>query len=218
MHCNTTQSRKTSAILSRLAKRYPEPHSQLEAATPWEILVATVLAAQCTDARVNLVTPRLFQRWPGPKELAGAGQAELEEVIRSTGFFRNKAKHLIAAARMITDDFNGQVPRTMPDLLKLPGVARKTANIILWAGYGLNEGVAVDTHVKRIAYRLGLTDSDRPEVIERELMGLFPQDSWGDLNHRLVWFGREVCDARKPRCRECELFDLCARQGVSGPK
>ena len=148
-------------------------------------------------------------------ELALATQEELEEIIRSTGLFRSKAKHLIASARMVMQDYKGRVPQSMPELLRLPGVARKTANIILWGGYGRNEGVAVDTHVKRIAFRLGLTASDRPETIEQDLMRLFPQDSWGDLNHRLVWFGREVCLARTPRCPACELADLCPQHGVA---
>lgn len=208
-------SPKTAAILERLAARYPAPRSQLDAGTPWEILVSTVLAAQCTDVRVNLVTPQLFRRWPSPAELALAGQAELEEVIRSTGLYRSKAKHLIAAARLIVNEYQGRVPETMPDLLRLPGVARKTANIVLWGGFGRNEGVAVDTHVRRIAFRLGLTLSERPEVIERDLMGLFPRETWGDLNHRLVWFGREVCLARKPACPICELADLCPRCGLA---
>ena len=208
-------SPKTAAILERLAARYPAPRSQLDAGTPWEILVSTVLAAQCTDVRVNLVTPQLFRRWPSPAELALAGQAELEEVIHSTGLYRSKAKHLIAAARLIVNEYQGRVPETMPDLLRLPGVARKTANIVLWGGFGRNEGVAVDTHVRRIAFRLGLTLSERPEVIERDLMGLFPRETWGDLNHRLVWFGREVCLARKPACPICELADLCPRCGLA---
>ena len=208
-------SQKNAAILERLAARYPAPRSQLDAGTPWEILVSTVLAAQCTDVRVNLVTPQLFRRWPSPAELALAGQAELEEVIHSTGLYRSKAKHLIAAARLIVNEYQGRVPETMPELLRLPGVARKTANIVLWGGFGRNEGVAVDTHVRRIAFRLGLTLSERPEVIERDLMGLFPRETWGDLNHRLVWFGREVCLARKPACPICELADLCPRCGLA---
>lgn len=207
-------AQRAPLIYERLARRYPAPRSQLEAETPWEILVSTVLAAQCTDLRVNLVTPQLFARWPGPAELALAGEADLEEVIRSTGLFRSKAKHLIAAARLIVSEYGGRVPDAMADLTRLPGVARKTANIILWSGYGCNEGVAVDTHVRRIAGRLGFTASDRPEVIERDLMALFPRETWGDLNHRLVWFGREVCLARKPHCGECELNDICPRLGV----
>ncbi len=218
MNNDKTPAQRAPLILELLARRYPAPRSQLTAETPWEILVSTVLAAQCTDVRVNLVTPQLFARWPGPAELSKAGQEELEEVIRSTGLFRSKAKHLIAAARLVMADYAGRVPDAMKDLLRLPGVARKTANIILWSGYGRNEGVAVDTHVRRIAARLGLTASDRPEVIERDLMTLFPRDSWGDLNHRLVWFGREVCLARKPLCKSCELYDLCPRLGVESGK
>ena len=214
MSNNKTPTQRVPLILEILARRYPAPRSQLNAETPWEILVSTVLAAQCTDVRVNLVTPQLFARWPGPAELSEARQEDLEEVIRSTGLFRSKAKHLIAAARLIMSDYAGRVPSVMKDLLRLPGVARKTANIILWSGYGRNEGVAVDTHVKRISFRLGLTASDRPEVIEKDLMRLFPRDSWGDLNHRLVWFGREVCMARNPQCESCELADLCPRSGL----
>lgn len=205
---------QVTAILERLAARYPAPRSQLEAGSPWEILVATVLAAQCTDTRVNLVTPALFARWPGPAELSQAEQLELEEIIHSTGLFRSKAKHLIAAAQLIMHEYGGEVPSSMADLTRLPGVARKTANIVLWGGFNRNEGVAVDTHVKRISFRLGLTASDRPEIIERDLMRLFPQESWGDLNHRLVWFGREVCLARSPQCGACELANLCPRNGV----
>ena len=211
----SSAKQRSAAILERLAVRYPTPRSQLEAGTPWEILVSTVLAAQCTDARVNLVTPELFGRWPGPAELALADQEDLEGVIRSTGLFHSKAKHLIAAARLVMSDYQGRVPETMADLTRLPGVARKTANIVLWGGFGRNEGVAVDTHVKRISFRLGLTASDRPETIEKDLMRLFPRESWGDLNHRLVWFGREVCFARKPNCPACELADLCPRCGLS---
>ena len=210
----STLKARAAAILERLTARYPAPRSQLEAESPWEILVSTVLAAQCTDVRVNQITPALFARWPGPAELGLAAQADLEEVIRSTGLFRSKAKHLIAAAQIIAREHGGRVPDNMTALVRLPGVARKTANIILWSGYGRNEGVAVDTHVRRISFRLGLTASDRPEVIEKDLMRLFPRESWGDLNHRLVWFGREVCMARNPQCGSCELADLCPRNGL----
>lgn len=214
MRKTSTPEAQASVILERLTVRYPAPRSQLEAESPWEILVSTVLAAQCTDARVNQVTPGLFARWPGPAELALADQADLEEVIHSTGLFRSKARHLIAAAQTIVREHGGSVPDNMAKLTGLPGVARKTANIILWSGYGRNEGIAVDTHVKRISFRLGLTTSDRPEVIERDLMRLFPRESWGDLNHRLVWFGREVCMARNPQCGTCELAGLCPRNGL----
>jgi endonuclease-3 len=203
-------------ILERLKARYPEPETHLDHQTPWELLVATVLAAQCTDERVNKVTPELFRRWPGPAELATAPQEELEEVVHSTGFFRNKAKNLIAAAGRVMSVYGGEVPRTMAELVTLPGLARKTANVVLWGGFGINEGMAVDTHVKRIAFRLGLTGSGDPVQVEKDLLPLFPEAEWGNVNHRMVWFGRHVCDARKPDCDHCEMLDICPRCGV-GP-
>ena len=207
---------RAAQVLARLEKRYPHPESALDHANAWELLVATVLAAQCTDARVNTVTPEFFRRWPTPKALIPATQEEVESVIRSTGFYHNKAKNLLGAARRIVDAHGGEVPRTLAELILVPGVARKTANVVLWGAFGINEGLAVDTHVKRISYRLGLTEHTDPVRIERDLMEIFPQPSWGDVNHRLVWFGRDVCDARKPRCGECELMDLCPRRGVTG--
>ncbi len=203
-------------VLARLHARYPEPETHLTHASAWELLVATVLAAQCTDERVNKVTPELFRRWPGPAELAFAGQEELEEVVHSTGFYRNKARNLIVAAQRVMQEYGGTVPRTMAELVTLPGLARKTANVVLWGGFGVNEGMAVDTHVKRIAFRLGFTGSDNPVVVEKDLLPLFPQEEWGNVNHMLVWFGRHVCDARKPACDQCEMTDLCPRNGVGG--
>lgn len=202
-------ARRVQDVLARL---YPEPATQLRFSNPWELLVATILSAQCTDARVNLVTPVLFARWPGPQELASASIEELEEVIRSTGFYHNKARHLKECAARVRDAFAGELPRTMPELLTLSGVARKTANVVLFAGFGLNEGIAVDTHVRRISYRIGLTDNLEPPKIERDLMDLFPRKEWGNLNHRLVQFGRDVCVARKPQCQNCPLNSLCARR------
>lgn len=207
---------RAAQVLARLEKRYPHPESALDHANAWELLVATVLAAQCTDARVNTVTPEFFRRWPTPLALTSATQDEVESVIRSTGFYHNKARNLLGAARRMVDEHGGEVPRTLAELILVPGVARKTANVVLWGAFGINEGLAVDTHVKRISYRLGLTDHTDPVRIERDLMRLFPQQSWGDVNHRMVWFGRDVCDARKPRCGECELVDLCPRRGVTG--
>ena len=201
-------------VLELLAKRYPHPETHLRNTTPWELLVATVLAAQCTDKRVNEVTPELFRRWPDPAALARADLAELEEVIRSVGFYHSKAKHLIEAARITVRDFNGETPRTMKDLVKLPGVARKTANVVLWGAFGINDGLAVDTHVKRISGRLGLTEHSDPVDIERDLMALFPQAEWGNVNHRMVWFGRHVCHARGPLCGECEMAPFCPKIGV----
>lgn len=210
-----TRAERANTVLSRLEKRYQSLESALTWENPWELLAATVLAAQCTDARVNMVTPALFARWPDTASLAEAQQAEVEEVIRSTGFYRNKAKNLIAAARQIEEQHEGEVPRSMQELTALPGVARKTANIVLSNAYGVNEGLAVDTHVKRISYRLDLTDSSDPKRIEQDLMPLFPQEKWGEVNHMLVYFGREVCLARSPRCSQCELEDVCPRKGVN---
>ena len=207
-------ARRARDILARLKQRYPEAKSALAWRDPWQLLVATVLAAQCTDARVNTVTPVLFERWPGPRELARADQADLEEVIRSTGFFRNKAKNLIGAAKAVTAEHDGQVPKTMDALTALPGVARKTANIVLSHAMGINEGVAVDTHVKRLSFRMGLTGSTNPTIIERDLMPLWDRDDWGVANHVLVWFGRDVCTARSPQCADCPLADICPREGV----
>lgn len=202
-------SRKAQHILDALKSRYPVTDTQLVYNSPWELLVATMLAAQCTDVRVNQVTPRLFARWPGSRELSRAPMAEVEEVVRPTGFYRNKAKNLVSAAIMVERDFGGVLPRTMAEMIKLPGVARKTASCVLWGGYGINEGVAVDTHVKRISFRLGLTQSTDPGQVEKDLMAIFPQNEWGDVNHRMVWFGRDVCQARKPHCSECELDPVC---------
>ena len=199
-------------VLAALQKRYPHPRTHLDAQNAWELLVATVLAAQCTDARVNTVTPELFRRWPTPAALAVAPLEELESVIRPTGFFHSKAKNLLGAARRVRDVFDGQIPKSIEDLVTIPGVARKTANVVLFGAYGINEGLAVDTHVKRIAYRLGLTDETDPIPIERDLMKLFPREEWGDVNHRMVWFGREVCDARKPLCDTCEMLSFCPRR------
>ena len=199
-------------MLAALQQRYPHPRTHLDAQNAWELLVATVLAAQCTDARVNTVTPELFRRWPTPAALAEAPIEELEGVIRPTGFFHSKAKNLLGAARRVRDVFDGQIPQSLEDLITIPGVARKTANVVLFGAFGINEGLAVDTHVKRIAYRLGLTDETDPVPIERDLMKLFPREEWGDVNHRMVWFGREVCDARKPLCDTCEMRPFCPRR------
>ena len=206
-----TKKQRAAQVLLRLTARYPHPETHLTARDAWELTVATVLAAQCTDKRVNMVTPELFSRWPNPASLAEADLSALEEVIRSTGFYHNKAKNLIAAAKRVTDVFGGRVPQTMAELITLPGVARKTANVVLWGAFGINEGLAVDTHVGRISFRLGLTSSKDPVVVEQDLIKLFPRNEWGDVNHRMVWFGRDVCDARKPACDRCEMDDICPR-------
>jgi endonuclease-3 len=220
MNCTTPDMSLTDladTVLKRLRKIYPAPQSALAWSSPWELLVSTVLAAQCTDARVNQVTPEFFRRWPTISALARARIEEVEEVIRTTGFFRNKAKNLVAAARRVTQAYEGTVPATMEELLTLPGVARKTANIVLSNAFGRYEGIAVDTHVRRLAFRLGLTASRDPKRIEQDLMPLFPRQSWGEINHLLVWHGRDTCQARKPRCSVCPLEDVCPRCGVEAP-
>ncbi len=207
-------SARAQAVGERLARRYPSPRTELLWSTPWELLVATILSAQCTDARVNMVTPELFTTWKTVEQMAKADPAQIEGIIRSTGFFRNKAKNLHASAVRIMTEFGGQVPRTMEEMLTLAGVARKTANVVLSNAYGVYAGIAVDTHVKRISFRLGLTRQTNPDKVEQDLLKLFPQKSWGAINHYLVLFGREVCTARKPLCDACELADLCPRTGV----
>lgn len=206
--------KRAREVLNRLGKRYEHPHSALTHHSPWELLVATVLAAQCTDERVNKVTPELFRRWPDPAALGKADVGEIEEVIHSTGFFRNKAKNLKATGQLVANEYGGELPKSLAELTRLPGVARKTANIILGHAFGINEGVAVDTHVKRLSFRLGFTESQDVKRIERDLMATFPQDRWGDLNHYLVFLGREVCKARSPQCPECPLEDICPKHGV----
>ncbi len=207
-------SARAGQVWERLVKRYPAPKTHLVHENAWELLVATVLAAQCTDARVNTITPEFFRRWPRPVDLLSATQEEVEQVIHSAGFYHSKAKNLLGAARVVVEMFGGEVPHTLAELIRIPGVARKTANVVLWGAFGINEGLAVDTHVKRISRRLGLTQYDDPVRIERDLMKLFPRDTWGDVNHRLVWFGRDVCDARNPACTECEMAEFCPRVGV----
>jgi endonuclease-3 len=196
-------------IIRILRREYPRSRTALEFQTPLQILVATILAAQCTDERVNKVTPALFRKYPTAAAFAQADREELESEIRSTGFFRNKTKSIIGAARKIVGDFGGEVPANMADLITLPGVARKTANIVLSSGYGIAEGIAVDTHVKRLSFRLGLSRQQDPEKIELDLMKLVPGKDWLDFNYMLVNHGRKTCQARKPRCPECPLRKLC---------
>ncbi len=212
MEKNISPEQKAQFILKALEERYPISSTVLEYNNPWELLVATVLAAQCTDARVNTITPEFFRRWPEPVDLAEASLEEIEELIRPTGFFHNKAKNLRACAKTLINKFQGKLPQNMAELITLPGIARKTANVVLFAGFGINEGIAVDTHVRRISYRLGLTDSQDPVIIERQLMPLFPREEWGNLNMRMVAFGREICKARKPDCNACDLCDLCPKK------
>ena len=196
-------------IIRLLRKRYPQVRTALEFANPLQILVATILAAQCTDERVNKVTPGLFAKYPTAAAFAAADREELENEVRSTGFFRNKAKAIIGAADMIVRYFGGRVPDTMAELVTLPGVARKTANIVLSAGYGKAEGIAVDTHVKRLAGRLGLSRETDPVKIERDLVEIVPRKDWLDFNSLLVNHGRKTCQARKPQCPDCPIRKLC---------
>jgi endonuclease-3 len=205
------------AVLRVLARRDPRPRCALDHADPYELTAATILSAQCTDVRVNLVTPALFARYPTPADLAQAEQADVEELIRSTGFFRNKAKNLIGMARRVQDAYGGQVPRDMDALLTLPGVARKTANGVRGECFGLADGVVVDTHVARISQRLGFTRERDPVKIERDLMELIPRRQWIRFSHRLIRFGRSVCVARKPRCGGCPVSRWCPRRGVDTP-
>ncbi len=206
---------KAKFVLHSLQEKYPDVQGMLLWDSPWQLLVATVLAAQCTDSQVNKVTPQLFALWPEPGDLARAEAESLEQVIRPTGFYRQKAKNLISSAQRIEQVYQGRVPDQMQDLLTLPGVARKTANIVLSNAFGRQEGLAVDTHVGRITYRIGLTQSRNPITIEQDLMALFPKNAWGRINHLLVWFGREVCQARRPGCSACELSTVCLRQGLN---
>jgi endonuclease III len=197
------------AILQGLERLYPAADCELDRQNAFQLLCATILSAQCTDERVNRVTPALFARFPTPAALAEAPLPVLEDMIRSTGFFRNKAKNLIGAARMLTDQWHGEVPRSMAELLQLPGVARKTANVVLGTSYGIAVGVVVDTHVTRLAQRLGLTRETTPEKIERDLMAIVPRARWIRFAHELIWHGRRVCNARKPDCDACTLAPHC---------
>jgi endonuclease III len=205
----SSKKQRAIEILIRLKRLYPDATCSLNYSTPVQLLVATILSAQCTDERVNMVTPALFSRFPDAPSLANADVAEIETLVRSTGFYRNKAKNIQAACRMIVTDFGGEVPKQMEELLKLPGVARKTANVVLGHAFGINAGVTVDTHVKRLSQRLGLTKYADPIHIERDLMRLLPQPDWENWSIRLIYHGRAICKARNPACQACELADIC---------
>ncbi len=200
---------RIAAILKALDEAYPDAVCALTHRNPWELLVATILSAQCTDVRVNMVTPELFNRFPNPTAMAKAKLPELEEIIRTTGFFRNKAKSIQGAAKIITERFDGKVPQTLAELITVPGAARKTANVVLGVSYGKAEGVVVDTHVFRIAHRLDLTKSDTAEKVEQDLMRILPQDHWIRFSHQIIHHGRQVCVARNPKCDRCNLEQLC---------
>jgi endonuclease-3 len=201
-------------LYDQLLALYPDAHCELDFATPFQLLVATILSAQCTDRRVNMVTPVLFSRYPTVASLAGAKQEDVEEIIKSTGFFRNKAKSIIAMAGALVDRHTENVPSSLAELVTLPGVGRKTANVILGNAFGINDGVVVDTHVGRLAGRLGLTSETDPVKVEQELMKLFPRDRWTMLAHLLIFHGRRVCEAKKPRCSECALAAICPSAGI----
>jgi endonuclease-3 len=205
---------RAAAIEAGLAAAYPDATCELDYRNPYELLVATILSAQCTDARVNMVTPALFARFPNATAMAGADPTELEEMIRSTGFYRNKAKSLLGMARAVAELHGGEIPASMDELTALPGVGRKTANVVLGTAFGLATGVVVDTHVTRLARRLGLSEQGDPDRIEKDLMGQFPPSSWVALGHRLILHGRRVCTGRKPACDRCPLAPFCPRIGV----
>jgi endonuclease-3 len=200
---------RVAAILKALDEAYPDAVCALEHRSPWELLVATILSAQCTDVRVNMVTPELFRRFPTPQAMAKATLPQLEALIKTTGFFRNKAKSIQGSAKKIVSDFDGEVPQTLDELITLPGVARKTASVVLGVCFNKAEGVVVDTHVFRIARRLELAKGDTPQKVEQELMQVIPRDHWISFSHQVIHHGRQVCVARKPRCRECSLETLC---------
>jgi endonuclease-3 len=207
------QKKRVRRLLRLLAKLYPETRTALEYRSPVQLLVATILSAQCTDVRVNRVTPALFKRFPDAAAFAKAKRSDIEEMIKSTGFFRNKARHIQESCRAIVEQFNGEVPRTLDELVKLRGIGRKTANVVLGDAFGV-PGITVDTHVGRLSRRLGLTKHTDPEKVERDLMILIPRTVWIPFSHRLIYHGRQVCFARKPKCDECTLAEICPKVGV----
>ncbi len=206
---NPLAPQRVAAILDALEKAYPKAVCALNHKSAWELLVATILSAQCTDVRVNLATPALFAAFPTPRAMAAASLPELEKLIRTTGFFRNKAKSIKGAGRVVTEEFGGEVPHTMEELLRIPGAARKTANVVLGSWFGIAAGVVVDTHVLRISRRLELTKETTPEKVEKDLMRVIPQTKWIDFSHEVIYHGRQICYARKPRCADCTLERLC---------
>jgi endonuclease-3 len=205
---------RAGRIFRLLQQEYPEAETALTHSNPFELAVATILSAQCTDERVNKVTPELFRRYPDAQALAAAPLEALEEVIHSTGFFRSKARNLVGMARALLEDHGGELPRTLAELTKLPGIGRKTGNVILGNAFGIDEGVVVDTHVKRLSGRMGFTRETSPEKVERDLMEVFPRERWTLLAHLMIFHGRERCPARKPRCGECVVAHLCPSSTV----
>jgi len=204
-----TRKQRAATLAKRLPEIYPDAHCELDFTSPLELLVATILSAQCTDVRVNMVTPALFKRCPSAADYAAIPQEELETLVHSTGFYRNKAKSIRGMGAALVERHGGVVPQTIEELSALPGAGRKTANVVLGNAFHINEGVVVDTHVGRLSLRLGLTTNTDPIKVEQDLMDLFTQESWSDLSHWLIWHGRRCCKARNPACEECELRDLC---------
>ncbi len=201
--------KRVGTILGKLDEAYPAASCELKHENPFQLLISTILSAQCTDERVNQVTQTLFPKYPTAQHFAYANARELQQEIRPTGFFRNKTKSIMGASKKILEEFGGEVPRTMEEMLTLPGVARKTANVVLGSAYGMASGIVVDTHVQRLSKRLDLTRQTDPKKIEQELMGIIPQEKWILFSHQLIWHGRRVCQARKPRCLECNLERVC---------
>jgi endonuclease-3 len=203
------RAERVAEVVRRLVERYPAPQTALDHRSAWELLVATILSAQSTDETVNKVTPELFRRWPTPEALAGADRDELERLIYPTGFFRNKSRSILGAAQAILDRYGGEVPDNLDELVALPGVGRKTANVVLGSFFGIESGVVVDTHVGRLTRRLGLTRHVDPVKAEQDLMAIVPRDQWTSFSHRLIFLGREICTAKDPRCDQCPLADIC---------
>jgi endonuclease-3 len=204
-----TSPERVAEILRLLQTTYPGVVCALNHRSAWELTVATILSAQCTDARVNLVTPELFRRFPSPAAMATASQAEIEELIRTTGFFRNKAKSILGAAKLVVEEYGSKIPQTMEEMLRIPGVARKTANVVLGSWFAIASGVVVDTHVLRLSRRLELTKETTPEKVEKDLAKIIPQDHWIAFSHELIHHGRQICIARNPRCADCTLEKVC---------
>ena len=203
--------KQINELLTKLDEIYPQTKCALNYQKPWQLLFAVILSAQCTDVRVNIITEKLFKKYPKIEDFCKITQEELENEIKSAGFYRNKAKAIKGSAEIIIKQFDGQLPNTMEDLLKLPGVARKTANVTLGECFGRAEGIAVDTHVKRLAGRIGLSKEKTPEAIEKDLMKIIPQNKWIDISHMLITHGRNICSARKPECEKCQIFELCMK-------
>jgi endonuclease-3 len=204
-----TDPKRVAAILKKLDEAYPNAVCELNHENAFQLLIATILSAQCTDVRVNQVTATLFKKYPTPEAFADANPAELEQDIRPTGFFRNKTKSVIGASKAVLERFDGKVPRTMEEMLTIPGAARKTSNVVLGTAYGIASGVVVDTHVQRLSNRLELTQNEDPKKIEQDLMKILPQDRWISFSHQIIWHGRRVCHARSPKCVDCNMESLC---------